>query len=82
MNLFYIIFIFVSFINYIDSFVHITLYILCDDICSNIYLNETPLDLNELEYNDTDYYSFQKINFHAIPGQILTIIVQNQIESF
>ena len=82
MHLFYMIFIFISLINYIYSFVHITLYILCDDICSNIYIDETLLDLNELEYDNTKHYRFQKINFYANPGQKLTIITQNHMGAF
>ena len=81
MYIIYIIFIFVVLINYIDSY-HITLYILCDNICSNINIDDTLLDLNELEYDNSKHYRFQKINFYAEPEQKITIIDHNNMGAF
>ena len=80
MYFFYIIFIFIGFINYIYSFVHITLYVICDDLCTNIYLDETPLVLDN--FDTTLNFRFQKINFYANPGQKITIIDQNNSGNF
>ena len=82
MYIFCLIYIFIGLINYIYSFVHITLYVLCDDTCSNIYLDEELLNLNEFNFDTTLNFRFQKINFYADPGQKITIIDQNNSGNF
>ncbi len=77
MYYFYILFIFFIIINLIYSFIHVTLYIFCDDYCISMYLDNTLLDFNKLNYNPNIPNYFQKINFTANPGQKLTIISQN-----
>ena len=74
---FYLLFIFFIDFNLIYSFIHITLYIYCDDYCNGIYLDNNLLDFNEYNYSSSISTSFQKINFTANPGQNLTIMVKN-----
>ncbi len=77
MFFFYKLFIFfiVFILNY--SFIHITLYILCDDYCISILLDNRLLDNNELNLNTNKANNFQKVNFTAFPGQKLTIVIKN-----
>ena len=51
----------------------------CDDYCIEMYLDNTLLNYNELNFDITIYNNFQKINFTANPGQKLTIVIKNVI---
>ena len=77
MFFFYIFLCFFIVFKLIHSFIHITLYIYCDDYCIEMYLDNTLLNYNELNFDITIYNNFQKINFTANPGQKLTMKVQN-----